>query len=124
MTDDRGRDWKAATVFMNSDRRRKPLDEAGRSEAVPFERAPGVAVHSRRQATAQAPVLFLDDDPRRAENFLAETPHAVWVETSPIASIGSKRLGRSPSGSRPGGQAACQRGRSRLRDGGHPVDVQ
>jgi hypothetical protein len=26
-------------------------------------------------------VLFLDDDPDRAARFLAETPHAVWVET-------------------------------------------
>ena len=26
-------------------------------------------------------VLFLDDDPRRAEIFLAENPEAVWVET-------------------------------------------
>jgi hypothetical protein len=26
-------------------------------------------------------VLFLDDDPRRAEVFLAEHPHAVWVES-------------------------------------------
>ncbi len=26
-------------------------------------------------------LLFLDDDPRRAETFLAEHPHAVWVET-------------------------------------------
>ena len=26
-------------------------------------------------------VLFLDDDPRRAETFLAEHPQAVWVET-------------------------------------------
>jgi hypothetical protein len=25
-------------------------------------------------------LLFLDDDPRRAESFLAEHPHAVWVE--------------------------------------------
>ena len=27
-------------------------------------------------------VLFLDDDPRRAEKFLAEIPQAVWVETA------------------------------------------
>ena len=34
-------------------------------------------------------ILFLDDDPRRAECFLGWYPHAVWVETAPqcIASL-------------------------------------
>jgi Cyclic-phosphate processing Receiver domain len=31
---------------------------------------------------ARPRLLFLDDDPRRAETFLAEHPHAVWVLTA------------------------------------------
>jgi hypothetical protein len=33
------------------------------------------------QPTVQWRVLFLDDDPRRAEIFLADNPDAVWVAT-------------------------------------------
>jgi hypothetical protein len=31
--------------------------------------------------TAGSRVLFLDDDPARAESFLSENPHAIWVQT-------------------------------------------
>ena len=37
-------------------------------------------MHSRPEPPVRR-VLFLDDDPRRAEIFLAENPQAVWVET-------------------------------------------
>ena len=53
------------------------------------------------------------------------TREAVWVETVvDCVERLARNLGRSPSRSRPGGQAACRRGSGRLRDGGHPLDVQ
>src|SRR3954471_11640352 len=41
---------------------------------IPGDRPPG-PIQSRR-------ILFLDDDPERAEIFLAKNPEAVWVKTA------------------------------------------
>ena len=47
-----------------------------------FRRSPK-AVPEPAPAAAETPprTLFLDDDPTRAETFLATNPHAVWVQT-------------------------------------------
>ncbi len=66
---------------MNSHSGGKSFDEGG-----PFRQAwCRLARLARRILFGKtAPrLLFLDDDPQRAETFLAEHPHAVWVETVP-----------------------------------------
>ena len=47
--------------------------------AGPSRRGTGGAAAGR--ATDASRVLFLDDDPARAESFLSENPQAVWVQT-------------------------------------------
>jgi hypothetical protein len=53
----------------------------------PFRKARGWIARLASRLLPKGPepaarrVLFLDDDPRRAETFLAEHPQAVWVET-------------------------------------------
>ncbi len=69
---------------MKSDCRGKPFDEPGPLRLA-WNRVAGLARSVlRRTSTPAAPrLLFLDDDPQRAETFLAEHPQAVWVETVP-----------------------------------------
>ncbi len=69
---------------MNSPSRLKFLDKAG-----PVRMALGWFARLARRILRKPPeaepaakrVLFLDDDPRRAEIFLGDHPQAVWVET-------------------------------------------
>jgi hypothetical protein len=70
---------KAASGIMKSHSGGKSFDEAG-----PLRLAWGWLARLVRRILFGKTVprlLFLDDDPRRAETFLAEHPHAVWVET-------------------------------------------
>ncbi len=69
-------------VLMNS----SPPSNAAGLTAPPRTAAGSLASLARRlfPKKPQPPplrVLFLDDDPRRAEIFLAEHPQAVWVQT-------------------------------------------
>jgi hypothetical protein len=67
---------------MNSPSGTKAVDNAG-----PIRTAAGWFAHlasrmiPKKAEPAPRRLLFLDDDPRRAEIFLAEHPQAVWVET-------------------------------------------
>lgn len=52
------------------------------TESVPRETPEETASHSASSARRGRRILFLDDDIRRAEVFLAMCPEAVWVETA------------------------------------------
>ena len=45
-------------------------------------RPPIAELHAAPVPTVPRRILFLDDDPARAEIFLAENPEAVWVQTA------------------------------------------
>ena len=67
---------------MKSHSRGKSLHEAGpvRKALAWFARL-ATQIRPKTPEPATPRLLFLDDDPRRAEIFLAEHPQAVWVET-------------------------------------------
>jgi len=74
----------AATVLMNSLHRGKVVDNGESPRKASGWFAPIAARlggGTPKPAPAPRRVLFLDDDPRRAEIFLAENPEAVWVQT-------------------------------------------
>jgi hypothetical protein len=67
---------------MNVDSRGKPFDEPGPCRlAWRWLARVAKRIFPGKTRPAVPRLLFLDDDPRRAETFLAENPQAVWVET-------------------------------------------
>jgi len=70
-------------VLMNS----RALKQAGDNGAPGSIRAPWFAggwtprFSWRKNRPRRRRLLFLDDDPARAETFLSENPQAIWVET-------------------------------------------
>jgi hypothetical protein len=70
----------AATVLMKSPPGSKAVDDGESPQKASGWFAP-VAARLVGKKPAPRRLLFLDDDPRRAEIFLAEHPQAVWVQT-------------------------------------------
>jgi hypothetical protein len=72
---------RAATDPMNSPPGAKTVEKTRPIRAVTgwFARLAGRALTRKAEPQGRR-LLFLDDDPRRAEIFLAEHPEAVWVE--------------------------------------------
>jgi hypothetical protein len=79
---EKGGERSRGGVFMNSTSVSSKCDRAGpiRRVAVWFARL-ARRIYAFKAEPPVRRVLFLDDDPRRAEIFLAENPQAVWVET-------------------------------------------
>jgi hypothetical protein len=63
----------ASQTGMTGETEQRPADRRSRSSAQPISQE--TMIDSSRR------VLFLDDDPVRAEAFLSENPQAVWVQT-------------------------------------------
>jgi hypothetical protein len=80
---DGGRDRAPSTVFMifstasQADERREPE----RDSSTRFTSGSSRACAADSGTAVSPRLLFLDDDPQRAESFLSENPQAVWVET-------------------------------------------
>ena len=77
---------EAATVPMRNPPGGKGLDQGKSARKAAGWLAPLAArlFKKKKPEPGQVPVrrlLFLDDDPRRAEIFLADNPQAVWVQT-------------------------------------------